>query len=518
MIPRLSRAPRGIAVTGAILLVALAVRCWDLNARSLWFDEAGEYWVATAPFPALAQAVRTGTGDPPLYSFLLHAWLAAGSSALWIRTLSVIASLAGVAGVMALAHRLAGRRAALAAGILMAVLPADVRYAQEAGQYALMMAAVAWNLVALHRLWTAPSSRAGVLWATTALAASCAYYGAVIAIAIPFACAAVEALARRDRVRMRAGLAGFVVYAAGVVPLVLFFLTEQMARVAATDVSSAGPLPRDAMSAITTGLSQVIAFQFTGWPYTRVPALIPIGAALLLLGLAARTQRRALAWLAATWVVHALADVAGVFPYGFRWGLILAPLLVASLACGLAAAPTGWRRNVVSAAVAILALASLVSLPNRSLRDALYRDAAWPWPETEDMRAVLAHWRTNRTDNEPTYVYYGAVPAFAYYTRDEAWAGDLRAAWFLDCWHRGGAGCSGAGVHFGRWLRDMNDTQRVADVFRSFDGRPASFWIVFSHIQRNDDRDLVANLVANGYRIESAYQSTGAAIFFMTRT
>lgn len=518
MILPLTRVPRGPLIAGAILLATLAVRCWDLNARSLWFDEAGEYWVATAPLSALAQSVRTGTGDPPLYSFLLHAWLALGESALWMRSLSVVASLAGVAGVMTLARRLGGTRAAFAAGTLMALLPSDVRYAQEAGQYALMVAAIAWNLVALHRLWSTPTLRAGALWAVTALVASYAYYGAVIAIAIPIACTAVESVARRDRPRLRAGLAALGLYTAGILPLVLYFLPAQMARVAASDVSSAGATTRPALDVITTGLAQVLAFQFTGWPYTRVPAVVPIGAVLLLLGVAVRTQRRALAWLAATWAVHALADAVGVFPYGFRWGLILTPLLLALAACGLPAAPNRPTRIAASLAVAGLVLASLVSLPNRSLRDVLHPNAAWPWPETEDMRAVLAHWRANRADSEPTYVYYGAAPAFAYYTRDAVWARDLRATWYLDCWHRGGIGCGGANVRFGRWLRDMNDTQRLADVFGSLGGRPASFWIVFSHIQPGDDRDMVANLIANGYRIESAYQGTGAAIFFMTRT
>lgn len=512
MIPRSGRFPRAALPYCAILLAALAIRCWDLNARSLWFDEAGEYWVATAPLSALAGSVRTGTGDPPLYSFLLHGWLTLGSSVLWMRALSVIASVAGVAGVMSLAHRLAGRRAALAAGLLMAFLPADIRYAQDAGQYALMLAASAWNLVFLHRLWTTPSPRAGIGWAATALVASYAYYGAVIAVGAPFAYAAVESFVRRDRARIRAGLTAIAAYAVGILPLVLYFLPGQLARVFATDVSSAGA------HTIATWFNQVLAFQFTGWPYTRVPAWVPVAASLLLLGLAARTGRRALAWLGATWAVHALADAAGVFPYGFRWGLILTPLLVATMANGFASAAQRWTRIAAHIAIAGLVLASVVSLPNRTLRDALYREAGWPWPETEDLRAVLSHWRANRTGAEPTYIYYGAAPAFAYYTRDEAWARDLHSAWYLACWHEDGRACGAANVHFGHWLRDRNDTQRVADVFRALGGTPASFWIVFSHIQPNDDRDLVANLVANGYRIESAYQGTGAAVFRMTRT
>jgi hypothetical protein len=519
MMQRLARLTRGPWLVGILLLTALLVRCWDLNARSLWFDEAGEYWVATSPLPALMESVRTGSGDPPLYAFLLHVWLGLGSSVIWIRALSVIASVAGVAGVMTLAYALAGRRAMLAAGVMLVVLPADIRYAQEAGQYALMLGAVAWNLVALQKLWTGPTRRTALIWALTALVASYAYYGAVIAIALPFACAGVEALLRRDRARVQNGLLSLSIYAVGILPLALWILPAQLERVIATDVSSAGTAQTAwGVGAIATWLNQVLAFQFSGWPYTRVPALLPVAATLLLLVLAARTQRRALVWLGATWMAHWVADRAGLFPYGFRWGLILQPLLVAVVACGLPAARGRWTRTAARVALAGLVVSGMVSLPNRTLRDTLYASTPWPWPETEDLRAVLTHWRAGRAAGEPTYIYYGAAPAFAYYARDDAWAKDLTGTWYLDCWHNTHTQCGSANVQVGHWWRDMNDTQRVADVFRTLGGTPDSFWIVFSHLQINDDRDLVANLVANGYRIQSAYQATGAAVFYMKRT
>jgi hypothetical protein len=41
---------------------------------------------------------------------------------------------------------------------------------------------------------------------------------------------------------------------------------------------------------------------------------------------------------------------------------------------------------------------------------------------------------------------------------------------------------------------------------------------MFSHLQLNDDRDLVADLVSSGYRIDAAYQATGSAVFLLRRT
>jgi hypothetical protein len=503
-----------------ILLAALAVRCWDINARSLWFDEAGEYWVAIAPLRSLVTSVVSGTGDPPLYSFLLHVWMTVASGPIWLRSLSVVASLAGIAGVMTLAHRLAGRRGAIAAGALMAVLPADVRYAQEVGQYALMLAAIAWNLVALHILWSRPRTRTALGWAATAIFAAYTYYGAAFSVAVPFLCVMVEAVVRHDGKRVRALLAALALCIVGLLPLVLWVLPDQMLRVLHAGASSARPDASHAISlgAAGTWLNQVLAFQFTGWPYTRVPAIVPVAGVLALLVLSLRAGRRTLVWLAATWVIYFLADVADIFPYGFRWGLILTPLLVALAGTGVASAARGWMRAGAWAVFGCLLLAGAVSLPNRTLRDTLYGRNPSPWPETEDVRGALAYWQAHRRGDQPTYVYYGAAPAFAYYTRDAAWARDLPPAWFIDCWHRpAGTYCGSPEVRFGRWTRDLNATQRVADVFGAFAGTPKEFWVFFSHLQPNDDRNLLADLIANGYRIGAAYQATGADVFLLER-
>jgi hypothetical protein len=505
-------------VAFALLAVALALRLWDIRARSLWFDEAGEFWIATAAMGRIAGAVQTGSGDPPLYSFLLHVWMNAGTGILWLRLPSVGFSVLGILGVLTFARRLGGWKAALAAGSLMAILPPDIRYAQEAGQYALMLGAVAWNLVALHGFSTTPSRRHALVWAASALVASYSYYGAVIAVAVPFACVVIEHARRRDRATLRADAVAAGTYGIGVVPLVVF-LRLQLSRVLAGSVSSAGPggLLSSGIEAPWTWIREVLAFQFTGWPFTRVPSGVPVACALVLLIVAARARRRVAVWLAATWAVCTLADAIDVFPYGFRWGLVLTPLLVSLTASGLSMARSRLVAVVATVAFAGLVAGAVVSLPNRSLRDGLYPGNDWPWPETEDMGTVAAYWREHRSAAQPTYVYYGAAPAFAYYVRDELVTTDLPPTWYLECWHADAAYCDNGNIHFGPWMRSRNETQRLTDVFKSIGGRPDAFWVVFSHMQPNDDRDLVASIIASGYRIESVCQATGTAVFLFTR-
>src|SRR5262249_536655 len=130
----------------ALLVLALAfvLRAWDLAGRSLWLDEAVEYWTATSPVLHLPSYVRDIIQDPPLFSFLLHVWMTPSHELVWMRLLTVLFGVGSVAGVMVVGYRLQGRAAALGAGVLMAVMPPSIFYAQELGQYARMKCLITW--------------------------------------------------------------------------------------------------------------------------------------------------------------------------------------------------------------------------------------------------------------------------------------------------------------------------------------------------------------------------------------
>jgi hypothetical protein len=504
-----------------IAVLALSLRVWDINARALWFDEASEFWVATSSLSGLPAAVRDGSGDPPLYSLLLHAWSRISTDEIWLRFLSVIFSLAGLAGVMVLARSTGGWAAAICAGALAALSPADIRYAQEVGQYSLMPAAIVWSLVALYRLADRGGWRWILAWAGCALSASYAYYGAAFTVMAPFACVAAESVLRRDVHRRRSAGAALVLYVIGVLPLVLYFIPAQLSRVVESGgTNAAASAPSGVVASAWRGLSGIFAFQFTGWPCASVPAAIPIVAGLSLIVLAAQTQRRLLLWLLASWAMHGAAAAAGVFPHGFRWGMILFPLVVVIAGTGVSAVarskPARWFALVL---FAVLAAASVASLPHRSLRDRFHAEKNWNWPETEDMRAVVRYWRERRDPAQPTYVYYGAAPAFAYYARGTVPRGHLPPTWHLDCWHdRDTPGfCRENNIYYGRWLRRLTNEQKVNSVIMTLGNQPPAFWLVFAHIFPNDDRDLLAAFIRMGYRIDAAVQAKDAAAFLVTR-
>ncbi|MCI0451978.1 MAG: glycosyltransferase family 39 protein [Candidatus Latescibacteria bacterium] len=505
-IPRLSASPRERTWFAAIFVLALALRLWDLGARSLWFDEAAEYWVATAPLSQLAHFVSVGSGDPPLFAFLLHFWMKLGTNEAWLRMLSVLTSMAGVAGVMVLGHRLGGFSAAVAAGVLAAVNPPDIRYAQDVGQYALLMGTVSWSLVALHGLWNEAGRRWVIGWAAAAFLATIAYYASVFAVVVPFGCAVVEALVRRDRALLRRLSLALGLYLAVTAPVLWAVLPDQLARVLDTRaVLAEYPQQRpEGIALVWRWLSNLFGFHFASWPYTRVPNWIPVLSTLALLALALRVRPRWTLWFAAAWTAYGVACLLEVFPFGFRWGLILCPFAIVLAAVGFTA-EIGHRvlKLVGALAFAALVTSGVVSLPNRTVRDAIDPGRAVQWPETEDMRPVVDYWHDKGSRSQPTYVFYGAGPAFAYYAqRYPDTRAELPPAWNLACWHEENPPdfCKSGNIYYGRWLRSLRTpAEKIQSLSKTIGGRPQEFWVVFSHVHGAESAELIARLKQNGY-------------------
>jgi mannosyltransferase len=140
----LARWARIWPLTVGILLVAFVLRVYRLEAQSIWWDEGHSIQMASAP---LAQIPTLPGMDvhPPGYFVLLHQWMAiAGRSEFALRYLSVAFSLLAVALLIrfgwALAARAGGPRAgtSLAVGMLAALSPLYVAYAQEVRMYAVV--------------------------------------------------------------------------------------------------------------------------------------------------------------------------------------------------------------------------------------------------------------------------------------------------------------------------------------------------------------------------------------------
>ena len=129
-------------------LTALVVGGWGIGTPGPWLDER-------FTIEAVTDGLATRVVDAPMYPYYLLMWLWTGSGSLidagWLRLPSVLAVTAAAALVALTARRLGTVPAGFAAGMLFAMTPGVVRYAQEARSYALATSLIVLATYALVR-------------------------------------------------------------------------------------------------------------------------------------------------------------------------------------------------------------------------------------------------------------------------------------------------------------------------------------------------------------------------------
>lgn len=110
-----------------------------LGTHGLFIDESVSASLATAPWHRFVSVVSHREPNMALYYLLLRGWVVLGHSEVALRSLSVVIAVAALWVVIMLARSLFGRRAALFAGLLLAVDPLYVQFAQDVRGYSLAL-------------------------------------------------------------------------------------------------------------------------------------------------------------------------------------------------------------------------------------------------------------------------------------------------------------------------------------------------------------------------------------------
>ncbi len=491
-----------------ILIVAFALRAFGLAIRPLWFDEAIKYWAAYAPLAQFSQSMKTVL-DPPLYSLLLHFWMLGSQDEFWLRYLSLVLSLIGILGSMALVRKLLGPLAALMAGLLLAVSPPDIRYAQELGQYALMAALLPWNLLFLDFAHGGRGRSWWTLWSITAVLLCYTHYGAgIIVLATALMTLLASLRSRRGAAARTEALSAFAACLL-VLPL-LYLVPRQLSGFFTSPADAfhvaAVPLKTEIWRSAQLG-SQLLVYylmglQGTAWPWPAVPEWAVAGLALLVLGYGLWVARRTslTRWLIGSVLLYYISSRASFYPFSYRYSLILAPFIVAGLAGGLTRLPRSLGALALSAMLLICLLV--------------------PREAPEDLRSIVSYWNEHREPGEATYVYGGAAAAFRYQLglatpNAAAFAAQRqRACWARALWNR--SGCSEPDIYYGEWIRALDGPAKRASLLATLGGTPDRLWLVFSHISQGEDRALVSAL-ANDYETVQFAEAPGASVFLMKR-
>jgi mannosyltransferase len=174
-----------ISVFSLFLITAGAavLRFLFLTRKPFWFDECFSVEVARLSWSGFLHLLWWREANMSLYYLLLRGWLLFGASPFFIRSFSVLASLATLPAIYWLGNKLFDRRVGVIAAALFGCNAYSVRYAQEARSYSLflLLATVAsgW-FVAYVRQSSRWNRRAYVL---TSILAVYAHFYALLLIA-----------------------------------------------------------------------------------------------------------------------------------------------------------------------------------------------------------------------------------------------------------------------------------------------------------------------------------------------
>ncbi|MDB5077173.1 MAG: rane protein-like protein [Chloroflexi bacterium] len=153
--------PDVVLVGVPLFLLALVFRVHGIGDQSLWQDEAWEVWLSSLPLASIVRLLPQYDTSPPLYHFVLHEWMTVfGRSALAVRLLSAVGGALAIPLVYALGRRLADRRTAFIAALLVLINPFHIWYSQETRSYsvvATLVVGAVWCLLqwmeTSRRLW-----------------------------------------------------------------------------------------------------------------------------------------------------------------------------------------------------------------------------------------------------------------------------------------------------------------------------------------------------------------------------
>jgi mannosyltransferase len=416
---------RAFWIVAGLTVLAAALRFATLGVQSYHHDE-----IVTASrilrdgFGHAMEAVGFSESAPPLYYALAWLWTqVTGTGEVGLRSLSALAGVATVPVAFLLGAELRGRRAGIAAAAFVAVNPMLLWYSQEARGYALfsLLTAVA-ALYFVRALRDAPSlgGRDGqridgtfrgrrdlTLWGAFSALALATHYFAIFPVALE----AVWLLRRRGRAAA-VGIGIVVVAGLALAPLAI----HQMSLGHAEWIGdrSLGHRVWDAGVTFAVGeTGDVIAR-----PERVLPAVVPLAAMLVLLGLVAlrgeRDERRAagrMLAIAAVTVVVPLTIALLVPGKDYFLARNLIPALVPLLAAVAIGACLRRARRAGLLAAAVLVAYSLGFSILASADPALQR------PDWKGVAAALGEPRAPRamvtwTLGEASLRYYLSTGSF----------------------------------------------------------------------------------------------------------
>lgn len=511
----------------AILLVAFGLRMLGVTAHSLWFDEAVEYFTASVPLYMLPEAVTTVNYQPPLFGFLLHLWLKVSIEPIWLRFLPLVFSMLTVVGLISWSSRIFNRRGAILTGLIITAMPTEIYYAQDVGEYALLVFAVTWSLYFLDLARRTSAWRFWFLWALVSLVGAYTHYGTAIVIVPTAVLVLIENIRTGKQIAVKRELLTVSLSALAVTPLFLFFLPYQINRVDQS-LNNVAPLTTLVGELVTfiSSLDDSFLYYLVGWPISTIPTwpgiVILIGTLILVIVLRPRMPRILYAWFAVAYVGYFILVRTGLYAdsFGFRYGLIFTPLFVMIVVAVIEELfHRRWVFIGLPSLIIILAL-ELYALPTPVSFKIFPGQTTWV-PQ-EPMAELFDYWQEQRHFSEPTFVYYGVVPAFRYYLRLNNLDSErisLEEHPFTTCTVRQTQEiCSANNLFYSSWVRQLSTDGKIHNMEEVLGNLPDRLWMIFSHVHQTEKEDMLY-LLEDEYKIERMHdlRAGKATVYLLVR-
>jgi 4-amino-4-deoxy-L-arabinose transferase-like glycosyltransferase len=162
------------AAVAAVTLAGLSLRLFHLGEVPLNFDEGATWYFAHQSFATLTGPHATLETNPPLFYLLEHIVVLLGGGPGALRVISVIAGACCIPVAGAIATRLGGRPAGLAAAALVATSSIGLAASQDARAYAMLTLASLLTILAVSALLA--GRQAAGWWLLYICGALCALY------------------------------------------------------------------------------------------------------------------------------------------------------------------------------------------------------------------------------------------------------------------------------------------------------------------------------------------------------
>jgi mannosyltransferase len=222
--PRFSGLARRLTL-GLLISVGIAIRLFCLGCKPFWFDECFSVEVARLDWRNFVHLMWWREANMSFYYLLLRGWLHFGQRPFFIRSLSVIFSVATIPAIYWLARSLYNRRVALIACALLTVNAYDLRYAQEARSYSLLVLLATLSSGFLISWLRQPTRRSLVAYVITSCLAMYAHFYALLLLASQWLAVLGMGnfqLAGERELRGRELRRAWIIIAAAIFPLLLF--------------------------------------------------------------------------------------------------------------------------------------------------------------------------------------------------------------------------------------------------------------------------------------------------------